>query len=112
MYNQKMNFSKRVNLLRKLCDLKLPEYGSMETHLEQMKYLIDHPAGLGETFAEHLTVAFFLSSLPDIYRTLIAVLETRPEEDLTRVLVMNKRIEEYNRRKQVNSMSNEGEKGQ
>lgn len=55
----------------------------MEANLAQMEDLIDQLALLGETLAEQLTVAFFLSSLPDSYGTLITALETRPEGDLT-----------------------------
>jgi len=51
-----------------------------------------------------LTVALFLSSLPESYGILITVLETRPEEDLTTELVKNKLLEEYVRRN-----SNSGE---
>ena len=88
--------------------MKLSEYGSMVTHLAQMEDLIDQLAGLGETFAEYLTVTFFLSSLPDSYGTLITALESRPEEDLKYSGIG----EEYNRRKKTNSMVNEGEKEQ
>ena len=58
----------------------------MENHLAEMQNLIDQLASLGEVgepLAEHLSVALFLSSLPDSYGTLITALETRPEEDLT-----------------------------
>ena len=58
----------------------------MELHLAQMEDLIDQLLSLGETLAEHLTVALFLSSLPDSYGTLITALETRDEADLTRYI--------------------------
>ena len=67
-------------------------------HIIQMEDLIDQMASLGETLAENLNVALFLSSLPDGYGTLITALETRPEEDLTQELVKNKLLEEYRRR--------------
>jgi hypothetical protein len=63
-----------------------------------MEDLIDQLSSLGETLAEHLTVALYLSSLPDSYGTLITALETRPEADLTQELVKNKLVEEYKRR--------------
>jgi len=78
--------------------LKLSEGGNMERHLIQMQDLIDQLASLGETLAEQLTVALFLSSLPESYGTLITALETRPEADLTIELVKNKLLEEYVRR--------------
>ena len=73
----------------------------MESHLAQMEDLIDQLSSLGETLAEHLTVALFLSSLPDSYGTLITALETRNEADLTTELVKNKLIEEFKRRNET-----------
>jgi hypothetical protein len=70
----------------------------MEDHLAHMEDLIDQLSSLGETLAEQLTVALFLSSLPESYSTLITALETRPEADLTVHLVKNKLIEEFKRR--------------
>jgi len=52
-----------------------------------------------------LTVALFLSSLPDSYGTLITALETRPEADLTQELVKNKLVEEYKRRTETAATS-------
>ena len=66
----------------------------MESHLAHMEDLIDQLSSLGETLAEKLNVALYLSSLPDSYSSLITALETRPEEDLTVELVKNKLIEE------------------
>ena len=97
-YHEKSTLSNKVNLLKKLCGLKLTDGGNMESHIAQMEDLIDQLSSLGETLAEHLTVALFLSSLPDSYGTLITALETRPEEDLTQELVKNKLVEEYKRR--------------
>jgi len=73
----------------------------MESHLAQMEDLIDQLSSLGEKLAEHLTVALFLSSLPDSYGTLITALETRDEADLTTELVKNKLIEEFKRRNET-----------
>jgi len=97
-YHEKATLSSKVNLLRKLCALKLTEHGDMENHLAEMENLIDQLTSLGEQLAEHLSVAFFLSSLPESYGTLITALETRPEEDLTIELVKSKLLEESKRR--------------
>jgi len=96
-YHEKSTLSNKVNLLKKLCGLKLTDDDNMELHLSQMEDLIDQLSSLGEALAEHLTVALFLSSLPDSYGTLITALETRPEADLTQELVKNKLVEEYRR---------------
>ena len=100
-YHEKSTLSNKVSLLKKLCGLKLTDCGNMESHLAQMEDLIDQLSSLGETLAEHLTVALFLSSLPDSYGTLITALETRNEADLTTELVKNKLIEEFKRRNET-----------
>ena len=94
-----------MSLLRKLCALKLAETGDMESHLAQMEDLIDQLSSLGETLADQLTVALFLSSLPESCGTLITALETRPEADSTTHLVKNKLVEEYKRRIESVSVS-------
>jgi len=66
--------------------LNLAEGGNMETHLAHGRSN-DQLSSLGETLAEQLTVALFLSSSADSYNTLITALETRPEADLTVELV-------------------------
>ena len=104
-YHEKSTLSNKVSLLRKLCALKLAETGDMESHLAQMEDLIDQLSSLGETLADQLTVALFLSSLPESYGTLITALETRPEADLTTHLVKNKLVEEYKRRIESVSVS-------
>ena len=62
----------------------------MEDHLAQMEDLIDQLASLREELAVQLTVALFLSGLPDSYSAMITARETRPEADLTIELVKNK----------------------
>jgi transposase InsO family protein len=110
-YHERSTLSNKVNLLMKLCALKLTDGGNMETHLAQMEDLIDQLTCLGETLVEQLTVALFLSSLPDSYSTLITALETRPEADLTVELVKNKLMEEFKRRNESSySTSNQDQK--
>jgi len=55
-YHEKSTLSSKVSLLKKICGLKLAEYGDMEIHLAQMEDLIEQLSSLGETLAEHLTV--------------------------------------------------------
>src|SRR6218665_3338780 len=70
-YHERAILSSKVNLLKRLCRLKLTEHGDMENHLAEMQNLIDQLASLGKPLAGHLSVALFLSSLPDSYGTLI-----------------------------------------
>src|SRR6218665_3857779 len=65
-YHENATLSRKVNLLKRLCGLKLTEHAcDMENHLAEMQNLIDQLASLREPLAEHLSVALFLSSLPD-----------------------------------------------
>ena len=104
-YHQKSTLSNKVNLLKKICALKLSENGDMENHIAEMEDLVYQLTSLGEELAEHLIVAFYLSSLPDSYNILITALETRPETDLTQELVKNKLLEEYKRRTQTDKVT-------
>ena len=52
-------------------------------------------------------VAIILSNLPESYGTLITVLETRPEKDLTQEFAKNKQIEECSRRTEQASVQHE-----
>ena len=62
-YHEKSTLSSKLSLLKKICGLKLAEYGDMEIHLAQMEHLIEQLSSLGEALAKHLTVALYLSSL-------------------------------------------------
>ena len=104
-YHQKSTLSNKVNLLKKICALKLSKNGDMENHIAEMEDLVYQLTSLGEELAEHLIVAFYLSSLPDSYNTLITALETRPETDLTQELVKNKLLEENKRRTQTDKVT-------
>jgi gag-polypeptide of LTR copia-type len=104
-YHEKSTLSNKASLLKKICALKLSESGDMERHLGSMEDPFDQLASLGDTLAEQLTVAHFLSSLPDSYGTLITALEIRLEADLTVELVKNKLLEEYKRRQEAGHMT-------
>lgn len=101
-YHQKSTLSNKVNLLKKICNLKLQDNQSMEKHINDLENLTEQLSALGESIAENLLIAFLLSSLPESYNTLITALETRPEQDLTLSLVKNKLIEEFQRRGNFN----------
>ena len=97
-YHEKSTLTNKVFLLRQICNLKLNDGGSMETHIQHMQELVDKLAALGEELKENLVVAMLLSSLPDSYGTLITALESRPEEELTLSLVKGKLSDEYTRK--------------
>src|SRR6218665_2203655 len=52
-YHERATLSSKVNLLKRLCGLKLTEHGNMENHLAEMQNLIDQLASLGEPLAGH-----------------------------------------------------------
>lgn len=100
-YHQKSTLSNKVCLLRKLCKLSLSESGDLEAHLIVMDEIMDQLTTLGEPLKDELSVAFYLSSLPESYGSLIVALETRPEADLTRDLIRGKLLDESRRRKDL-----------
>lgn len=102
-YHEKSTLTSKIYLLRQICGLKLNEGGDMEEHLNSMSNLVDKLTALGEELKDPLVVAMMLSSLPDSYGTLITALESRPETDLTLNLVKGKLIDEYKRRKGIDS---------
>lgn len=97
-YHEKASLSNKVSLLKKLCRLQLNEGDNMEDHLVLMMEIIDKLSIMGEDLADHLVVAFMLSSLPESYSTIVMALETRPDKDLTVELVKEKLIQESKRR--------------
>lgn len=108
-YHQKTTLSNKVCLLRKLCKLSLSESGDLEAHLIVMDEIMDQLATLGEPLKDELSVAFYLSSLPESYGSLIVALETRPEADLTRDLIRGKLLDESRRRKDLAGDKTTGE---
>lgn len=93
-YHEKSTLTSKVYLLRQICNLKLPETGSMEEHVNKMLTLVEKLTALGEELKDHMIVAMLLSSLPESYSTLITALESRPEAELTLDLVKGLRYPE------------------
>lgn len=99
-YHEKSTLSNKVQLMRKICNMKLEEDGDMQDHIFSMMESFEQLVGMGgENISENWIVAMLLSSLPRSYDTLITALETRPEGDLTQSLVQSKLLEECSRRK-------------
>lgn len=109
-YHEKGTLSNKVQLMRKICSLRLVESGNMENHITEMTTLFEHLEAVS-TEEDQLTdswiVAMLLSSLPRSYDTLITALEIRPEQDLTVDMVQSKLIEEWRRHSGESSSSSE-----
>lgn len=91
-YHERSTLSNKVQLMRKICSMRLEENGNMEEHINDMMDSF-------EKLSENWIVAMLLSSLPRSYDTLITALETRPEGDLSQSLVQSKLLEEHSKRK-------------
>lgn len=98
-HHEKDTLGNKVSLMRKICRMKMPEKGNIETHLNEMTNLFLKLNDFGDNLTESGTVAIVLSSLPPSYDTLITALEARPEGDLTMSYIQTKLISEYTRRK-------------
>lgn len=94
----------KVTLIWRICCCKMEESGNMDDHLINLTDLFQKLTDLGEELSNSSIVGIILSSLPRSYDTLVTVLETRPEADLTLSLVQSKLLAEYNRRKEVDGI--------
>ena len=98
-HHQKSSLFSKVIFLKKICKLKFNEGEKINDHINKMDELFHQLNIMGENFNDNLKIAFMLSSLPDSYDTVVMSLETRSEKDLTYKIVVNRLIEEYDRRK-------------
>lgn len=98
-YHERNTLSNKVTLMRKICELKLKEGGSVEAHLNELTNSFQKLTDLGENqLDESWKVAITLSSLPSSYDSLIESLEARPDAELTLSLVHSKLIERAKRK--------------
>lgn len=105
-HHERDTLGNKVSLMRKICRMKMPENGNVESHLNEMANLFQKLNDFGDNLTESWTVAIVLSSLPPSYDTLITALEARPEGDLTMSYIQTKLISEYTRRKGDSPESN------
>lgn len=98
-YHEKSTLSNKVQIMRRICNMKLSEGGNLEEHLIGMIDLFEKLSALGEEkLSDTWVVAMLLSSLPTSYDVLVTALETRAEKDLTIDLVKSKLIDDFRRR--------------
>lgn len=100
-YHEQNTLVNKVSIIRRICGLKLDEYGSMEAQISELTNLFQKLVDLGENqLNEQWCVAITLSSLPASYDNMITALEARPDADLTLPLVQSKLIGEYMKQKE------------
>jgi transposase InsO family protein len=100
----KQNISNKTRIIRKICNSKFKDGGNINQHIQDMAELFQQLTEMGdEILAKNYSRHFLLSSLPDSYNALITAIESKDDKDLTMSFVQNKIIEEYERRKSVNS---------
>ena len=98
--HQKNNLSNRVTLLKKICRMKLEDEGNIENYIICFLNICEKLSGMGQDLEKSLKVALLLSGLPESYSGVVMALETRPDNELTFVIVKEKLIQEENRRKE------------
>lgn len=61
----------------------MKEDNDMDEHIITMSGYFEKLAALGQDLLDNLVATMLLGSLPESYKTLVTVLESRPEEDLS-----------------------------
>lgn len=99
-YHEKSTCTRKTQLMRVICDMKMEEDGDMEMHINQMNEMFGKLASIGEEkLSEAWRVPMLLRSLPESYDILVTALEARDEATLTLNVVQSKLIEEYQKKK-------------
>lgn len=73
----------------------------MEQHIAKIQELVDNLTALGNRSAIEFRPWIILRSMPASYHTLISVLASRPEDELTVDIVKSTLISEYKCRKSL-----------
>lgn len=105
-YHERGSLTNKIQVLRRLCSMRLDEDGKMSDHLVEASELVHRLARMGEPLKEHLVVAILLSSLPESYNPLVTALEGRPEVDLKLEYVKGKLLDEWRRRCEDRKLEN------
>lgn len=98
---ERKTLTSKLYVLRKLYKIRYTEHQSMREHINQMMTLVDQLRGIGEELSDSHKAALLLCSLPESYSSLVTAIEARPESEVSLILVKNKLIDEYKRRKEL-----------
>lgn len=103
-YHQKASGINKFSLVVELLQLKLGEGEDMERHISKIQDLINRLKGLGSKGITEFGPWIIRHSMPSSYHTLISVLASKPEEELTLDSVKATLIGEAKRRKMTESV--------
>ena len=97
---EEKTLSRKIQLHRKLYNLKLQKGTSMTSHVNSLKMIAEQLESLDDEVPEKYLVMILMSSVPESsYNNLITALETLKQEELTWNYVRDRFICEYERRK-------------
>lgn len=100
-YHEKASGLNKFSLIVELLQLKYQDDEDMEKHVAKIQELIDNLTALGNRSAIEFGPWIILRSMPTSYHTLISVLASRPEDELTIDIVKATLISEFKRRKSL-----------
>lgn len=81
-----------------MCSMRLSEEGNLLEHLNDMTTLHNRLEVMEQGLNDRVFMALILSSLPMSYGSLINVIESKPEDEVTVELIKSKLREEWRRR--------------
>lgn len=100
-YHEKANGLNKFTLIVELLKLSYQDGEDMEKHIDKIQELIDNLLALGNKSAAEFGPRIVIRSMPASYHTLISVLASRPEEELSIDVVKATLISEFKRRKSL-----------
>lgn len=107
VFEQK-GLSAQVFLRRKLVNLRFEESGSMQTHLNTIRDIVDELASIGVVIKDEELAIIALCSLPNRFDSLIVSMESRPANEITFDYVSNRLLGEYHRQSESSPSSESG----
>lgn len=97
----------KLHLLRKLYDKRMVEGENMQQHLDCLNVMRAQLLDRGEDIKDNSMVAIMLNSLPKTYSALVTSIEGQPEETISLEYVMEKLLDEAERRGEGNGIEND-----
>lgn len=98
-YHQKASGINKFSLVVELLQLKLSEGEDLEKHISKIQELTNNLTALGSKGINEFAPWIILHSMPPSYHTLVSILASKPEEELTIDNIKATLIGEYKRRK-------------
>lgn len=106
--HERKTMTSKLHLLRKLYDKRMSDGENMQHHLDCLNVMRAQLLDRGEDIKDSSMVAIILNSLPKTYSSLVTSIEGQPEQTISLEYVMEKLLDESERRSDGND--EEGEK--